>query len=87
LALTKGEVKNGNIGELRKLRYADHKRGKGRRSGLRVIYYWWVSGDQFWLFTVYDKDEADDLTAQQRKILQDLLDRQVKARSGKNEKA
>jgi putative transcriptional regulator len=42
-------------GGLRKLRFADRRRGKGRRGGLRVIYYWWDSGSQFWLFTIYDK--------------------------------
>src|SRR6266576_2377187 len=43
-------------GGLRKLRFADERRGKGKRGGLRVIYYWWESGSQFWLFTVFDKD-------------------------------
>ena len=28
-------------GGLRKLRFADARRGKGKRGGLRVIYYWW----------------------------------------------
>jgi hypothetical protein len=46
---------------------ADARRGNCKRGGLRVIYYWWVSGFQFWLFTLYDKDEMADLTAQQRK--------------------
>jgi len=27
-------------GGLRKLRFGDPKRGKGKRGGLRVIYYW-----------------------------------------------
>ena len=27
-------------GGLRKLRFADARRGKGKRGGLRVIYYW-----------------------------------------------
>jgi hypothetical protein len=66
---------------LRKLRYADARRGKGKRSGLRVIYYWWIAADQFWLFTVYDKDEADDLSADQRKALANLLMRELQARS------
>ena len=54
-------------GGLRKLRFADVRRGKGKRGGLRVIYYWWDSGLHFWLFTLYDMDEMADLTAQQRK--------------------
>lgn len=64
-------------GGLRKLRQPDPQRGKGKRGGLRVIYYWWLGGDQFWLFTVYDKDEAADLTPPQRKVLKDLLKREL----------
>lgn len=67
-------------GGLRKLRQPDPRRGKGKRGGLRVIYYWWDSNHQFWLFTVYDKDEADDLTADQKKILKNYLTQEVKAR-------
>jgi hypothetical protein len=67
-------------GGLRKVRYADERRGKGKRGGLRVIYYWKDAGDQFWLFTVYDKDEADDLTADQCRILKQRLDLEIKTR-------
>ena len=68
-------------GGLRKLRRPDPRRGKGKRGGLRVIYYWWLGGDQFWLFTIYDKDEADDLTAEQRKFLKQLLKRELAGRA------
>jgi len=74
-----GDVIEGT-GGLRKLRRPDPRRGKGTRGGLRVIYYWWAGGDQFWLFTVYDKDEADDLTPQQRKALKGLLKQEVEQR-------
>ena len=74
-----GDVIEGT-GGLRKIRFADEKRGKGKRGGLRVIYYWWLGGKQFWLFTIYNKDEMDDLTAAQRKILKDLLKQQIDAR-------
>lgn len=77
-----GDVIEGT-GGLRKLRYADEKRGKGKRGGLRVIYFWWQSGKQFWLFTVYNKDEMDDLTAAQRKILKELLKQELDARRTK----
>ena len=60
-------------GGLRKLRFADARRGKGKRGGLRVIYYWWNTGSQFWLFTVYDKDEIADLTSLQRKALKKMI--------------
>lgn len=69
-----------DAGGLRKLRFADVRRGKGKRGGLRVIYYWWVTGLQFWLFTIYDKDEISDLTAQQRKALKTMIKTELEAR-------
>ncbi len=74
-----GDVIEGT-GGLRKVRYADEKRGKGKRGGLRVIYYWWMPGKQFWLYTVYNKDEMDDLTAAQRKVMKELLKQELDAR-------
>jgi len=74
-----GDVIEG-AGGLRKLRRPDPRRGKGTRGGLRVIYYWWTVGDQFWLFTVYNKDQADDLSSQQRKILKELLKQEIELR-------
>ena len=68
-------------GGLRKLRRPDPRRGKGKRGGLRVIYYWCVQEAQFWLFTVYDKDQADDLTPAQRKALKRLLDEEIAHRT------
>jgi hypothetical protein len=67
-------------GGLRKLRFADSRRGKGSRGGLRLIYYYWSVGRQFWLFTVYDKDEVSDLTAGQRKVLEQALKAELCAR-------
>lgn len=69
-------------GGLRKLRFTDERRGKGKRGGLRVIYYWWHGGRQFWLFTLYDKDEASDLTAEQRTALKRMLCTETEARRG-----
>ena len=67
-------------GGLRKLRFADERRGKGKRGGLRIIYYWWDTGSQFWLFTVYDKDEMSDLTPSQRKALKEMIKKELEAR-------
>jgi Protein of unknown function (DUF1044). len=75
-----GDVIEGT-GGLRKVRFGDKRRGKGKRGGLRVIYYWWLGGAQFWLFTLYDKDEAADLTTEERKALKALLKRELDARS------
>ena len=70
-------------GGLRKLRQADPRRGKGKRGGLRVIYFWWEAGRQFWLFTLYDKDEASDLTPSQRKLLKEMIKAELRTRSTK----
>ncbi len=75
-----GDVIKGT-GGLRKLRFSDKRRGKGKRGGLRVIYYHWDGGSQFWMFVVYDKDEAIDLSSDERKVLARLLVQEVKARS------
>lgn len=77
-----GDVIKGT-GGLRKIRFSDKRRGKGKRSGLRIIYYYWDAGGQFWMFAVYDKDEASDLSSDERKVLAQLLEREIKARSGR----
>lgn len=74
-----GDVIEGT-GGLRKLRQADPKRGKGKRGGLRVIYFWWQAGRQFWLFTLYGKDEMDDLSAKDKALLRAMLKRELEAR-------
>ncbi len=77
--LEAGDVIEGT-GGLRKLRHADPRRGKGKRGGLRVIYFLWESGQQVWFFTLYDKDEMDDLSPKERKVLRDMLKRELEAR-------
>ncbi|MGZ5056953.1 MAG: hypothetical protein ACXWF8_16085 [Methylobacter sp.] len=69
-----------STGGLRKMRFGDLRRGKGKRGGLRIIYFWWESGRQFWLFTLYDKNELDDLSPIERKALKDMLKRELEAR-------
>ena len=78
-SLEAGDVIEGT-GGLRKLRHADARRGKGKRGGLRVIYFWWEAGRQLWLFTLYDKDEMADLSAKDKKALKDMLRRELEAR-------
>jgi len=67
-------------GGLRKLRWIDSRRGKGKRGGVRVIYYWYFGEQQFWLFTIYDKDEAADISREQKKVLRALLEAELAAR-------
>ncbi|WP_370462001.1 hypothetical protein [Pantoea sp. M_6] len=38
-----------------------------------MIYYWTNEQDQFILFTIYDKDQRDDLTKAQRDALATAL--------------
>jgi hypothetical protein len=74
-----GEVIPGT-GGLRKVRFSDARRSKGKRGGLRVIYYYWTGGPEFWLFTLYDKDEMTDLTPKQREALKERIKDELKAR-------
>ena len=67
-------------GGFRKLRWKDPRRGKGKRGGLRIIYYFFLADQQIWLMTLYDKDEASDLTAKQRKALRNALEAELQAR-------
>jgi mRNA-degrading endonuclease RelE of RelBE toxin-antitoxin system len=70
-------------GGFRKLRWADSRRGKGRRGGLRIIYYYFASEKQIWLMTLYGKNEADDLTAAEKSALRDAIAAELKARARK----
>ena len=56
-------------GGFRKVRWSDPRREKGKRGGLRVIYYLFREDAQIWLVTLYGKDQADDLTATQKRML------------------
>ena len=69
-----------DAGGLRKYRFADPRRGKGKRGGLRLIYFWWAEGAQFWSYTLYGKDEVSDLTSEQRRALRAMLKAELKAR-------
>jgi mRNA-degrading endonuclease RelE of RelBE toxin-antitoxin system len=59
-------------GGLRKIRWA--KQGKGKRGGVRVIYYWAVSQEQILMLFMYPKGERDDLTPVQVKILRQIVE-------------
>lgn len=70
-------------GGFRKVRWADTRRGKGRRGGLRVIYYYFVQDRQIFLMTLYGKDEATDLTPKQKKVLKSAVESELAARNAK----
>ena len=56
---------------LRKLRWISST--KGKRGGLRVIYYWVIKDDQIYLLYIYSKSKQEDLTPEQIKILKNLI--------------
>jgi len=68
-------------GGFRKMRWADPRRGKGTRGGLRIIYYHFPSEDQIWLVTIYDKDKAADLTPAEKKTLKTAIESELKTRA------
>jgi hypothetical protein len=58
-------------GGLRKGRAADPTRHKGKRGGFRYLYFYLERDGQIFLLLLYNKDEQDDLTAEQKKWLRD----------------
>jgi len=69
-----GDVIRGT-GGLRKMRW--RIAGRGKRGGIRVIYYWWAPVDCCYLLLAYQKSAQDDLTNEQRKILMNQIKREV----------
>ncbi|MGA9851324.1 MAG: transcriptional regulator [Gammaproteobacteria bacterium] len=59
-------------GVLRKLRWAIP--GKGKRGGLRVIYYWKNKQGEIWLLTLYAKNEVTDIPRHMLKILKQEIE-------------
>ena len=63
-------------GGFRKLRWADPRRRKGKRGGLRVIYYHFVGDNQIWFITLYGKDEMKDLGPDEKRALKAAIDQE-----------
>ena len=74
-----GDVMPGT-GGFRKMRWADPRRGKGRRGGLRIIYYDFTRDHQIWLMTLFDKNEASDLSPKEKKSLNAAIEAELEAR-------
>jgi hypothetical protein len=66
-----GDVIRGG-GGLRKIRWA--AKGHGKRGGVRVICYWWTGKDRISMLFLYPKNEMDDLSAEQLKLLRRALE-------------
>jgi mRNA-degrading endonuclease RelE of RelBE toxin-antitoxin system len=58
-------------GGLRKIRWKSE--GRGKRGGLRLIYFWDVREDKIYMLLIYKKNEQEDLNTNQLKILRNLV--------------
>ena len=67
-----GKVVQGTAG-VRKGRASDPARGKGKRGGFRYLYYYIEQDGQIFLLMIFNKDEQDDLTKDQKKTLSKLI--------------
>jgi hypothetical protein len=63
-------------GGLRKIRWS--RAGRGKRGGVRAIYYWIVAKDQILMLFLYSKNEKDDLTSTQLKVLREIVEKEFK---------
>jgi hypothetical protein len=66
-----GSLLVGSAG-LRKLRWIT--KGKGKRGGSRIIYYWAVTQEQLLMLFVFRKSERADLTHEQLKTLRKIVE-------------
>ena len=67
---TQGNLIQGS-GGLRKLRW--HRAGMGKRSGLRVIYFWDAMSETCYMLMVYRKNDQENLTSKQVATLRRLI--------------
>ena len=58
-------------GGLRKIRW--NIPGRGKRGGVRIIYYWDVPGDTIYMLLIFKKSKQEDLTPEQLKTLRNLV--------------
>ena len=63
-------------GGLRKIRWGVS--GRGKRGGIRVIYYWDPGEEACYMLFAYPKTEQDDLTQAQLKVLRRLVQEEFK---------
>jgi hypothetical protein len=68
-----GDVIRGS-GGVRKLRWGVS--GRGKRGGVRVIYYLRLRQEQVWMLTMYAKNEADSISGPVLKRIKEALDGQ-----------
>ncbi|MGO2353687.1 MAG: type II toxin-antitoxin system RelE/ParE family toxin [Marinomonas foliarum] len=60
-------------GGLRKVRWSVD--GRGKRGGVRVIYYWMTENEQLYMMYIFPKNAQDNLTDVQTKALRQIVER------------
>lgn len=60
-------------GGLRKLRAFDPARGKGKRGGYRVIYLDLPTVERTYLLALYNKEEKEDISPEEKRALRALV--------------
>ncbi len=63
-------------GGLRKIRWGG--KGRGKRGGLRFIYYWDKASETIYMLFVYQKNRQDDLTPKQCRLLSRYIREELK---------
>lgn len=63
-------------GGLRKVRWSSARRGK--RGGIRAIYYWYVNPNEIYMLLAYGKNEQETLSAKELNILRKLVEDELK---------
>jgi len=61
-------------GGLRKMRWGIPRHGRGKRGGVRIIYYWYTSQSLIYLLMVYRKSKREDLSAHQKQVLRKITE-------------
>ena len=67
-----GKVISGS-GGLRKIRWS--AKGKGKRGGTRIIYYFQKEDGEIWLITIYAKNEVEKIPTETLKTIREALER------------
>ena len=69
----RGKIIQGS-GGIRKIEWT--LAGRGKKGGMRVIYYWQVAASRILMLFLYPKNVQDDLTKEQLKRLKDIVEQE-----------
>ncbi|MAZ46918.1 MAG: toxin HigB-2 [Halobacteriovoraceae bacterium] len=70
---SRGDVISGT-GGVRKFRVSDKSRGKGKRGGFRVLYVDLPKCEKTYLLFLYNKDELENISSDQKKALKKIVE-------------